>query len=102
MTPCPYCSAPMPMPKRRGHNVYVLCPACLKKSRAVFADICDGSALVHYVACARGAGLILRAYRIPAEIAAWLDERNNASDDVRLALSQYRDKMTAYNSAAQT
>lgn len=87
------------MPKRRGHNVYVPCPSCGKKSRAVFSDVIGGAVLVHYAACSHGAGLVLRAYRLPADVAAWLDGRTNASDDVRLALSQYRDRMTAYNSA---
>ena len=48
-TPCPNCHAPeMPEPPRRGHNVYVRCPACNANCRAAFADTISGDVVVRY------------------------------------------------------
>lgn len=61
----------MPLPPKRGRNVYVRCPGCGENCRAKFRDQKDGPVMVSYVTRRDARRSVVR--RIAAALALELD-----------------------------
>ena len=48
MNTCKVCNTELPMPAKRGRNVYVSCPNCGAAHRAKFTDVIDGTVAISF------------------------------------------------------